>query len=324
MESESSDKTLYHETKEASDIEKQKTDDHINNQNNQKEITQDEKIFLDKHTLGLFIFSSIVVLILGVVLTVLTILFNSDAKDRFWLDQGLKYIIISFIQFLASLLVIKHNVKVNYTRKMVHVAYFIVPQILDRVLLDFKEDIITEMWNIWIILLLLLILAEPIRSRVTIINMMYKSVDRPEDRPYTLFWLSTQTIVTLIVIIPFAYFFNRVDQVEWIFIPILINGLADGLAEPIGVRFGKHKYKTRSCFSSRLYTRSYEGSATVFIVSLIIAASFYASFSIKQYIYNLALLPICSTIAEAFAPHTWDSPFIFLITCGILVCGYYI
>jgi hypothetical protein len=40
-----------------------------------------------------------------------------------------------------------------------------------------------------------------------------------------------------------------------------ITGVGDGLAEPVGIWLGKHKYKTRSCFSPRRYTRSWEGSA---------------------------------------------------------------
>ena len=69
-----------------------------------------------------------------------------------------------------------------------------------------------------------------------------------------------------------------------IFIPILINGLADGLAEPVGITFGKHKYKTRACLSTRKYERSYEGSLCVFIVSTIIIAAYYEYISLEQYL----------------------------------------
>lgn len=55
---------------------------------------------------------------------------------------------------------------------MVHIAYFIVPQMLDQLFLDFKEDIITELWNICLILFLLYILAKPIRSK-SISNKFY-------------------------------------------------------------------------------------------------------------------------------------------------------
>ncbi|VVU94536.1 hypothetical protein CPAV1605_261 [seawater metagenome] len=298
-----------------------------NNLQNQKSTTTDldeENIFIRKHAKLIFFGSLLIIIMLGICLIVLTILFNDNDQKRFWINQGLKYFSIILIQCFAALLVTKFEMKVNYTRKMVHIAYFIIPQILDRALLDFKKDVITECWNVWVILILLLILAKPIRSRVKLINFMYKAVDRPEDKPYTLFWLASQTIATLFVAIPFAILFNSFKRMEWIFIPILINGLADGLAEPVGIRFGKHKYQTKSCFSDRLYTRSYEGSLCVFLVSTIIILAFYNFFRTKEYIFNVLLIPICITFTEAFAPHTWDSPFIFFVSSGLLSLSYII
>ena len=148
---------------------------------------------------------------------------------------------------------------------------------------------------------------------------MFKAVDRPEDRPHTLFWFSSQIIVGLMVIIPFSIYFNYIDKIGLIFIPILINGLADGLAEPVGIRFGKHKYQTKALLSSKKYTRSYEGSFCVFIVSTIIIACFYNYINLNQYLFSLFIIPIMSTLTEAFAPHTWDSPFIYLVVSLLLV-----
>ena len=151
-----------------------------------------------------------------------------------------------------ALLVIYKNAKVNYTRKVVHISYFIA-QLLDILLIDYHKNFYTEIWNIWIILLLLFLANEKFRNKIRFLEIMYKAIDRPEDKPYTLFWFSTQIISTLFVIIPFSIYFSSLDKVSLIFIPILINGLADGLAEPVGIRFGKHKYKTKSCCSSRIY-----------------------------------------------------------------------
>ena len=104
-----------------------------------------------------------------------------------------------------------------------------------------------------------------------------------------------------------------------IFIPILINGLADGLAEPIGVAFGRHKYMTKPLCGNREYTRSYEGSSCVYIISLIICLAYYHSFTYQQYIFICVLMPIIITITEAYSPHTWDSPLIYLVVCLLLL-----
>jgi len=103
-------------------------------------------------------------------------------------------------------------------------------------------------------------------------------------------------------------------------IPILINGLGDGLAEPIGVRFGKHHYQTRALFSQRTYTRSLEGSACVFISAVLAILLFADQFSQLQLVIALTIIPPIMTLTEAISPHTWDSPFLYLIG-GLLVIG---
>jgi phytol kinase len=104
-----------------------------------------------------------------------------------------------------------------------------------------------------------------------------------------------------------------INKMELIFIIILINGFGDGLAEPIGIRFGKHKYETRALFTKRKYTRSLEGSACVFIAGLLAVILFSSSFSTGQFILALLAIPILMTLAEAFSPHSWDNAFLFLV-----------
>lgn len=276
--------------------------------------------FLDyiiKYSKKIFIFNSIVLLISFILLLYFTI--SIDRFDNnFILNQVLKYSLIIIIQYAMALLVINYNTKVNYTRKVIHMSYFLLPQLIDNVIIKYKKNIYTECWNIWIILFLLLLISEEIRKRFNFINVMFKAVDRPEDRPYTLIWFSSQVIFTLIIIIPFSVYFSKIEKEHLIFIPILINALGDGLAEPVGIRFGKNKYKTRACFSSREYERSFEGSFCVFIVSLIIILCYIPYLSINQVLFCLFLIPISSTVAEAYAPHTWDSPIITLVVCSLL------
>ena len=73
---------------------------------------------------------------------------------------------------------------------------------------------------------------------------MFLSFDRPEDRPNTLLWLSTQITVGYLILIPAIFFFISIGYSDLIMVPILVNGIGDGLAEPVGVKFGRLKYKT--------------------------------------------------------------------------------
>ena len=282
-------------------------------------------LFLKK-SYTFFIINSFILLFSFISLLTTTILYNdnNDNNYLFWINQFCKYILVVIIQYGMAMLVIKKGVKVNYTRKVVHISYFIWPQILDIFVLNYPKTKITEFWNVWIILFLLYILSEHIRKKIKFIDDMFKAVDRPEDQPYTLIWFSSQIITSLIIIISFSVYFSRIDKVNFIFIPILINGLADGLAEPVGIRFGKHKYKTRACCNKNIYERSYEGSLCVFIVSTIIIAAYYEYMSLEQYLFCLFTIPIVITLAEAFSPHTWDSPFLHLLTCILLLISDFI
>lgn len=280
--------------------------------------------FICKKSLGIFYFFSFFLFCSFSTLVPITIIYEKDINYKFALNQLIKYISISLIQYIMALFVIHKNVKVNYTRKVIHISYFILPQILDIVLFKYDKDIFTELWNIWIILTLLILLSEHVRKIIPFVDTMFKAVDRPEDRPYTLIWFSSQTVVSILVLIPFSLYFNHIDKVKYTFIPILINGLADGLAEPVGIRFGKHKYETKACLSNKKYQRSYEGSLCVFLVSTIIIGAYYKYMTLYHYLFNILTIPIITTITEAYAPHTWDCPLIFLVVSGFLCISTFI
>jgi len=223
------------------------------------------------------------------------------------------------IMYLSGLLVLKKGVKVNYTRKINHFALLVVPFLMGTILRQppqsggGTEDYFMQVVGLLSGLLFFVIFLKPIRERVRIFDIAFRGIDRPEDRPYTLRWMVTQTAANFIATIPISIYLGTINKPDLIFILILINGIGDGLAEPIGVRFGKHKYETIALFTNRKYERSLEGSACVFIVSLVVVALFGSLFSQLQLIVALLTFPIIMTLAEAKAPHTWDNPILFAI-----------
>lgn len=243
--------------------------------------------------------------------------------NKFWLNQGIKYISIALIQYICGVMV-THGVKVNYTRKIVHIAYFSAPQLLDTMIIPFQKNIYTELWNICIILLLLPMLLKVIRSRVAVLRTMYSAIDRPEDRPYTTFWFISQLFMSVPIISGFSILFSYWDLEDFVFIPMIILGLGDGLAEPIGIRFGKHPYTVSSLFVGRKYTRTLEGSACVFIFSVASVLIFYDLFSKASIVYTLLSLMILMPIVEAKSPHAWDNPMILLAGYLILIGSRYL
>ncbi len=238
---------------------------------------------------------------------------------EYWLHHAVFYALLFSIHYANGLLVIHRNVRVNYTRKINHFAFFFLPVLLLSVI-EYKYSAATFFMDIVCVFISLTFFIAPIRNRIKLFSVMFRSFDRPEDRPLTLTWLYTQFIATYLVLIPLLAYFESNDILPLIMIIIIANGVGDGLAEPVGVRYGKRKYTTYALFTKKKYVRSYVGSACVFVTTFIAILAFQQHFNSIQLITALITIPILITLAEAFSPHTWDSPFIYGIG-GISIIG---
>ncbi len=209
------------------------------------------------------------------------------------------------------------NVKVNYSRKMVHFFAIFFPFFL-KIFVPYQRTAVTEVMTALLAAAYFGLFIEPLRSRSTILSTMFRSIDRPEDRPYTIIWFVTQYLAGALVLLPLYFGLMKLGAEKLIFIPIIINGIGDGLAEPVGIRFGKHAYEVKALFTDKKYIRTWEGSACVFIVSVITLLCFARHFTAFQLLALLAVLPAAVTYTEAKSPHTWDSPSIYLVA-GLLI-----
>jgi dolichol kinase len=225
-------------------------------------------------------------------------------------NQLSEFIFVHVIAFAGGLLVTYAGWKVNYTRKINHFFVFFTPYLL-KPFFPFTETEYTQIWLAVVGISTLAIYAKPVRNNVKLVGLMFAAFDRPEDRPHTLRWLFTQYLATYLVALPLWILFKRLGHTEAIPIIILINAIGDGLAEPVGVTWGRHKYKVRALFTDATYTRSLQGSACVFATGIIAMVVYRQGFSELQFWVGLASVPLVATVAEAKSPHTWDSPFIF-------------
>jgi len=221
------------------------------------------------------------------------------------------------IQYGSGLLVRHKGVKVNYTRKINHFSLFFVPVFL-RSVFPHEPTFFRFIFGCVIGTIVLFIYIKPIREKLSIVATMFLSFDRPEDRPNTLWWLFTQIVAGYIVLVPAVIIFVQNGLAGIIWIPLLIIAFGDGLAEPVGIRFGRHKYETYAFFSKKKYVRSLEGSACVFLASMVVLFFFRPWFTQMQFIIALIFLPILMTLVEAFSPHTWDTPTLNLAGYGLL------
>ncbi len=233
-----------------------------------------------------------------------------------------------FIELLGKVvcayIVRNYKVKINYVRKLalrpwrklkiyIISLFFVIDSsgtiaaIMMLFCLDQMKTILTE-WNV-------------IRRRIPILAYAFVAWDRLEDRPYTLRYDMLEDILRFAVYLPFILIFGKASII--IMIPNLINEFGDGLAEPVGIRFGRHKYKAKALwhdgkFWNGEFQRSLEGSAMVFLTSIIVLFAYQDLFSVSQLVVAFLLIPITMTLAEAFSPHTNDGPFLAFVGCSLL------
>ena len=226
-------------------------------------------------------------------------------------QEVLRMVLLAVASYFGGLAVRYRNVRANYTRKIIHFIQFGSPFIFQP-FFPFEHTWWTSVITLTFLLGYLFVVLEPVRSRIPFFDICFSAVDRPEDRPYTLTWLITQTLATYAVIFPMAYWLRQYDLESMFLIAILVTGLGDGLAEPVGVYFGRHKYPVRLLFTSTQYFRSLEGSFCVWLVAFIVIVCLRDSFtSGVEFYLALAAIPLAMTLAEAVSPHTWDAPLLY-------------
>ena len=223
-----------------------------------------------------------------------------------------------------SYLIQQYKIKINYIRKLairpwrklkiyVITLFFVVSGkdavhvIILLFCLDQMKTILTE-WNV-------------MRRNVPLLAYAFVAWDRLEDRPYTLRYDMLEDILRFAVYLPFIIIFGKASII--IMIPNLINEFGDGLAEPVGIRFGRHKYRAKSLwykgkFWNGEFQRSLEGSSMVFIISILVLIMYSNLFTPMQFIFAMAFLPALMTLAEAVSPHTNDGPMLALTGCSFL------
>jgi dolichol kinase len=224
------------------------------------------------------------------------------------------------ITFGLGLLVTKCDWPVGYTRKLLALFLFFTPYMLSHYLSSGLDPSSTKLILLSIgisyvfFLACIATLSTPFRSRSRFLRTAFAAIDRPEDRPHTIAWLVSSTVAMFLMI---AAWLLVLPKQTHLYLPLalFISGVGDALAEPVGLRFGRHKYAVRALGTDQRYTRSLEGSACVFLSALFVALN--AQYmGPKDWWMGVLLFPTVATLAEAKSPHTWDQPFI-IGSCGL-------
>jgi len=239
------------------------------------------------------------------------------ALQAFWTYMAILSLTFLGGSYLLGRQVIKRGWKVGYTRKAQALALYFLPYLAMQGPSPYSS-ITTASISLGVFVGLLLLLSEPVRRVIPAMATAFASIDRPEDRPFTLTWLISSVAVVWVIVC--LWLWLAPETAAYLFVALFISGVGDALAEPVGLYFGRHSYRTKALGTDRTYIRTYEGSAAVFL-SGIVAVLLLHDFQINaQSLVALALFPIIGTIAEAKSPHTWDQPFI-IGTCAVTAIG---
>lgn len=272
---------------------------------------------------------------------------SSQFDTYFWSKMVVQQCAIWIVFSCCGLLVVTKGWNEGYSRKICHVVMYLMPFLMHIVWpkdnggespKNALPSIWVMSWTVWFQFVPFYLQIKPARRRSTFLMLVFRAYDRAQDRPYTLTWLLTQLGAGYAVILAlYLYLQTRGVGVvpegaeKAILIPIVVNVFGDGLAEPVGIAFGKHKYRARAlwykgkCCAGE-FKRTLEGSFVVYLSALLAVipcrTKYLSIFSVPQYAFALALLPPLMSITEAFAPHTWDNPLITLVGAVFLLGVY--
>jgi phytol kinase len=96
---------------------------------------------------------------------------------------------------------------------------------------------------------------------------------------------------------------------QFAIIGYLVAGWGDAAGEPVGVRFGKHKYKVPTVARVVCY-RTYEGSLAIFIVSttaIVIVITQVLKIPVLPAVGIGLVAGLITSIVEAISPHGIDN-----------------
>lgn len=134
---------------------------------------------------------------------------------------------------------------------------------------------------------------------------LYEALAREHDAPHRTYYVVVPYFATVVGGLMSNVLFGHAAVVGY-----LVGGMGDAAGEPVGTRWGRHRYGVPSWGGVRV-TRSVEGSAGVLVFSLVavlVGVGLIPEFHLTQRsAWLLPLLAACCALIEAASPHGWDN-----------------
>jgi len=147
-------------------------------------------------------------------------------------------------------------------------------------------------------------------------DVMYEAMARESDAPRRSRYIVMPWLATFFGGIVGNSLFG-----EFAIMGYLVVGLADAIAEPVGLLWGKHRYRAPSYgLNEKVSYRSIEGSAAILIITLpiFILGGLFLGVPMGSYLVGVSLLmALLISVVEAGSPHGLDNFTLQLAASGL-------
>ena len=222
-------------------------------------------------------------------------------QQVFWPLLALTICSAAFVGWLR----VKQNVRIPYTRKIFHFIIFSAAGLLQYY---YGLQAVSLMGGM---VFLLVLIAVFFGDKIWFYQALARETDAPHQKKFIILPLLATAIGGIIANILFT---------ETAFIGYFVGGWGDAIGEPVGTRWGKHRYTVPTLFGVKA-TRSLEGSSAVFIMSATIATLCILQLTALPIAMALIFGIICglaAAVVEAISSHGLDNLTIQLVAAGVL------
>jgi phytol kinase len=194
----------------------------------------------------------------------------------------------------AGYLKTKVRLRTGYTRKVFHVLIF-VSAVVVQAIGGFAAVCVFGM-------MVSLVVGLAVRRGPN--DPQYEALAREQDGRYRTYYIIVPYFATLIGGLASNIFFGPLAVVGY-----LVGGLGDAAGEPVGIRWGRHRY-----FSSggkAIVSKTVEGSFAVLaasVVALLISVAIRPELHVNlRLAITLPVIAVVCALVEAVSPRGWDN-----------------
>lgn len=183
--------------------------------------------------------------------------------------------------------------KVGYTRKVFHFLIFGAAGWLQAK--SGTPSVFILGWAVSLCLVIILLRGEK--------SAWFSVLARPSDAPYEKRYILYPYLATFAG----GVLANMYFEPSAVVAGFLVAGFGDAIGEPVGTRWGKHRYRVPSYGSNLISYRSWEGSSAVFVACIAALALTSVLTGVAVSIPMIIGVSLCCAVVEGISPHGWDN-----------------